>query len=103
MAARSFLLALLRRLLPREFRERVVEPAWADLALEEHASPPRRAAALAARAILVLECLRLALPAIIWNRGRLTRLSRAALVVMLLIVAALLIARRRAYAAHGPW
>ena len=102
MAARS-LLALLRRLVPREFRERVVEPAWADLALEEHASPPRLAGALLARVILVLECLRLGLPTLVWNRGRLTRFARAGLVVMLLIVTALLIARRRAYAAHGPW
>jgi hypothetical protein len=78
-------------LLPREFRERVFEPALADLHLDE-ASGERRPWG---RAILVAECLRLGLPRYFWARGRPTRLTIA--VVSTLVVFALLLRRKYAW------
>lgn len=63
------------RLLPRVFRERVLEPAYADLLLEERVRRPGGGRHLASRCAFVAECLRLGLPAWLWWGGKPTRLS----------------------------
>ena len=74
------------RVLPREFRERVFEPALADLQLGEAAGTRRPWA----RTMLALECLRIGLPQYLWRRSRPTRtavaLGVAAIVVTLVAV-----------------
>ena len=78
-------------LLPREFGDRVLRPAWDDLRIEElsgrgPASPGGR---LGRRLHLLLECLRLGLPQYVWLRGRPTRLAQlvgSALLVVALVL-----------------
>jgi len=65
------LLRRFARVLPREFRERVFEPALADLRIGESAAPNNGFA----RVLLLLECLRIGLPQHVWRRGRPTRLG----------------------------
>ena len=79
MAPSSTFSRLLARVLPSEFRERVFEPAWADIVLEEGAGPRSRGTVFRARAVLLVECLRLGLPQWVWHRGRATRLARRAM------------------------
>jgi len=71
----------LAAVLPREFRERVLEPALADLLLSELTSGRRRFA----RLTLIAECLRIGLPQHLWHHRRPTRaalvLGAAAIVV----------------------
>ncbi len=98
MAPRSLLLRLIALVLPREFRERVFEPALADLLLAEQDVPASWRRAFLARIVLLVECLRIGLPRFVWERGRLTRLARAVLVVLLVIAAAFALAQRAAYA-----
>ena len=80
-------------LLPAEFRERVFDPALADLRRDELSGEPRPWG----RAVLVAECLRIGLPQYFWSRGRPTRLTIA--VVSTLAVVVLLL--RRAYGWKG--
>ena len=80
MPANGRLLRLIARALPQEFRERVFEPALDDIRLDEAGGPPRRAA----RIVLLLECLRLGVPAYLWRRGRPT-VAAVAIVVALAI------------------
>jgi hypothetical protein len=87
-------LRLFAHLLPRGFRERVFEPALADIRLNEADGTRRRWA----RAVLVVECLRLGIPQHLWRRGRPTR-AAVALGVAAIIV--LVVAVRRRYA--GNW
>jgi hypothetical protein len=89
MAVDEKLVRMLARLLPRDFRERVFEPAVADLRLDLLRSSPsgKRCAQL----LFVFECLRLGGPQHVWRRGRPTRLGTA--VVVALLVSALVIQR----------
>jgi hypothetical protein len=81
------------RLLPREFRERVFEPALVDLQLEE-ADPARRSSRTLARVVLVAECLRLGVPQYFWYRRRPTRLTMGLVAVF---VAAMIVVQRLDY------
>ena len=83
----------LARLLPREVRERVFEPALADLRLDESAAGRRRWA----RLMLGLECLRIGLPQHLWRRRRPTR---AALVLGATAIVVALAVSRLHYAAR---
>lgn len=83
----------LARVLPREFRERVFEPALADLRLDE-ATHGRRDWA---RVTLVLECLRIGLPQYLWRRRRPTR---AALLLGATAVVVAVAAMRARYGAR---
>ena len=82
------LLGLVVRILPREFRERVVEPAYNDLLAEEVAVSrggknvpvPYRAWS---RIGLVLSCFGVGLPRFFWNAGRPTILTN--LIVLTLV------------------
>jgi hypothetical protein len=84
---------LLSRLLPREFRERVFEPALADLLLDEETTRRGRWP----RLLLVAECARIGLPQHLWRRRRPTRLGLA--LGLIALVVALGVSRRR-YAAR---
>jgi len=86
-------LALFARALPLEFRERVFEPALADIRLSDADGTSRRWA----RTVLVIECLRLGVPRYLWRRGRPTRAAFALVAVVLLVVLA---AARLRYAAQ---
>jgi hypothetical protein len=79
----------LARLLPQEFRERVFEPALADIQLDD---ATRRRRPLA-RAMLLVECLRLGMPQHLWRKGRPTGIAIALIVV--LVVGALVASRLR--------
>ncbi len=99
MARNSSLLDLVARLLPREFRERVFEPAVADFRLDLAARPaPGRRLAL--ELWIVAECLRLGLPQFAWRRGRPTRLAHGVM-VMALVLAVVWFAVMRASYAQG--
>ena len=77
MRDKDWLLRGFARALPKEFRERVFDPSLADIRLDElHARRPL------ARAILVLECLRLGLPQYLWRRGRPTAAGIAILIAV---------------------
>ena len=104
MGRRSGFLPIFARFLPREFRERVFEPAWADVLLDEQRPGAHRRGAVLSRFVLVLECLRLGLPQLVWHRGRLTRLARGAAVAVVVVAVALVVLLRAAYPAHavGP-
>lgn len=65
------ILHFVARALPREFRERVFEPALADLRIHENGAPSNGLA----RVFLAFECLRIGLPQYVWRRGRPTRLG----------------------------
>jgi hypothetical protein len=86
MALRNWILRVLPRLLPPEFRERVLEPALADLEHEERSSHVRRSRQWLARTILIAECLRLGVPQFVWRRGRPTRFGLSVVAVILLLV-----------------
>jgi len=92
MPDRDRALRWLSRVLPREFRERVFEPALADLRLDEAESRAGRWARLA----LAAECLRVGLPQYFWRRRRPTRITLA--LGLAAIVVAFAVARLR-YAA----
>jgi hypothetical protein len=81
------------RLLPREFRERVFEPALVDLQLEE-TDPARGSSRALARVVLVAECLRLGVPQYFWCRRRPTRLTMGLVAVF---VAAMIVVQRLDY------
>ena len=100
MALSDRLVRAFARLLPKEFRERVFEPAWADILLEEREAGGDRRGALRTRCVVVLECLRLGLPQLLWHHGQLTRLGRRG-ATALAVIAALLLLMRVSYAG-GP-
>jgi len=86
-------LRLVARVLPGEVRERVFEPALADLLLDHaergagQAQSSRRLTL--AGLVLVLEAFRIGLPAYLWRAGSPTRAGRV--VVALLMVGAMLL------------
>ena len=90
-------------LLPRRVRERVFEPAYADLLLDDQearrTSRPKTARRLGAGAVLVLESLRLGLPSYFWQDGRITRFGRSAIVLLVssMIVVFLLATLAKSY------
>lgn len=87
------LLHLVARALPREFRERVFDPALADLHLAEGRAPRRGFS----RLLLMAECLRIGLPQHVWLRGRPTRFG---LTLVCALVAITLLVARLHYAAE---
>jgi hypothetical protein len=91
MADSDRLVRVLSQILPRELRERVFEPALADL-LSSEAGVPRTARRWVARLTLVLECFRLSIPRLIWQRRRPTPLAVGVLVMLMLL--RLLLARQ---------
>lgn len=98
MARSHRFLRAFARILPREFRERVFEPAWADILLDEQEAGVGRgggggSGTLRVRLLLVLECLRLGLSQLLWYRGRPTRLARRGAAALAVIVAILLLMR----------
>jgi hypothetical protein len=95
MAGKVLPLALAKWLLPRDFRERVFEPALADLRIEEAELSRRR---WLARVVLCAECVRLMLPSLVWQRRRLTKVGAAMLVGLLI---AIIVLQRLSYAAGG--
>jgi hypothetical protein len=99
MARSDWVLHSFARLLPKEFRERVFEPAWADIRLEERQAAAPRRTMWGARLVLVAECMRLAVPQLVWRRGRPTRLA-AAMFVLIAVVSLLVL--RRNYVAWTP-
>ena len=80
------------RILPREFRERVFEPALSDIQLDD--ASVRRPLA---RAILIVECVRLAIPQYFWRGRRPTKLAVGLIVVLVL---GTLVRARYSYAAE---
>ena len=97
MARSGWWLRAFARLLPREFRERVFEPAWADLQLDERQPAAAQRLSWVGSLVLVAECVRLGLPQYLWRRGRPTRLAVGTLA--LLVVVSLLVLRRN----YAPW
>jgi hypothetical protein len=91
MAGSGVILRALARVLPGEFRQRVFEPALADLLFEEARSTTGRSRRWLAGVALVGECLRLGIPQLVWRRGRPTRFGTALVAAML--VTALVIQR----------
>ncbi|HXT14200.1 MAG TPA: hypothetical protein VN706_01135 [Gemmatimonadaceae bacterium] len=75
---------VLARVLPRDFRERVFEPALADLRREEQ-SRHSTLARVIGRATFIAECLRLAAPLLVWRRGQFTRLAIALAAIAVLV------------------
>jgi hypothetical protein len=75
----------LGRLLPREVRERVFEPAFADL-LRAWLTSSRSGVPFPLRAVgTLLGCLPIAVPRLFVREGRLTRLGRASIVLVALL------------------
>jgi hypothetical protein len=89
MATEEKILRALARLLPRDFRERVFEPALADLRRDSLRRTPWRQRC--AQLLFAVECLRLGAARHVWHRGRFTRLGTAVLAILL--VSALVIQR----------
>jgi len=87
------LLRMAARLLPREFRERVFEPALADVQLDEVTA--RRPFA---RIVLAAECIRLGIPRHFWRKRRPTR---AAVALLVMVALGALVQARLRYA--GDW
>jgi len=83
------LLGCFARLLPRELRERVFEPALADLHFDERSHRRGRWRRVASRLILVAECVRLVASRLVWRRRRPTRLSLAFLLALALVALAI--------------
>ena len=94
-------LPLFSRLLPREFRERIFAPAWADVLLEEQQSGAYRGHVVLARVVLAMECLRLGLPQLVWHRGRLTRLARGVAVALVAVAVLMILLLRATYVASA--
>jgi hypothetical protein len=96
MADSDRVVRMISRILPRELRERVFEPALADLHVSEAGSPPTPRRRLA-RLVLVLECTRLSIPRLLWRRRRPTRLAIGMLVMLMLFR---LLVARQGYVQH---
>ena len=91
MAPEDAVLRAFARLLPAEFRDRVFEPALADLRLNERETIASPGARLTARLVIIAECARLGMPQLLWRRGRPTRLGGALLAAV--VISALLVQR----------
>ena len=96
----AWLLGLLGRLLPREVRERVFDPAVADLVYDHlTTSSPRRLPLLVRGVGTYVGCVPVAIPRLFFlPNGRLTRLGRLTIVVLALM-AALTYVRHEVYGA----
>jgi hypothetical protein len=93
----------LARLLPREFRERVFDPALADLRVDAIGRTHREQAS--SRLRFAFECVRLGARQHVWHRGRPTRLGNAiflALLVSALVVQRISYGTMHAAAGSGP-
>lgn len=88
MARNGGLLRLVARCLPREFRERVFEPAIGDYRLELASRRPGASRRLAGELWFVAECLRIGVPQFVWMRGRPTRAGRIAALAVIVVVGA---------------
>jgi hypothetical protein len=99
MARRDAVLQAFARLLPGDFRERVFDPALADLWLDEGGIDARRSRRWVARLVIIAECLRIGIPQFVWRRGRPTRLGGVLLVATL--VGGLLMQRHNYAGAAG--
>ena len=91
MARSSRLLWWCARLVPDSFRERVLEPAWADLQLDEARLRLRGARLHLAQIIVAAECFRIATQDALWRRGRATPL--VTMLVVFLAVASVVMMR----------
>ncbi len=93
------------RVLPREFRERVVEPAYNDLLVEELAVSRNGKNETApypiwSRVGFVLSCFRVGLPRFFWHAGRPTVLM--SLIALTMLVAGLLVFVVGPMVVYGP-
>jgi hypothetical protein len=86
MARPELILRIVARLVPAEFRERVLEPTVDDLRREEAEKPTTTSRQWLARVNIAAECLRLGVPQFIWRRRRLTKLGVTVVATALLIV-----------------
>lgn len=86
-------------LLPREFGDRVLQPAWDDLRFNELSDPgsTSRTGRLGRRLHLLLECLRLGLPQYLWCHGKPTRLARVVGTGVLVVAIVLKLLSRKYY------
>ena len=95
----DLLVRAVARLLPAEFRERVLEPAMQDVRRLEAERATTTSRKWLARAAIAVECLRLGVPQFIWRRRRLTKLG-VALVATMLVVVVVLQGLRYSYASR---
>ena len=92
MASPHVLIPAFSKVLPAEFRERVFEPAFADLVVAESDIQGKTQGPLlrlANRVLFTVNCLRLGVPQIFWYRERPTRVAgrvAATLVVVVLVL-----------------
>ena len=93
MARSDRALRAFARLLPREFRERVFDPAFSDLRREEIEGGAARKTRQLRRTLLVLESLRLVVLFALWRHRRPTRLASA--LILILGIAAVVVQRIR--------
>ena len=77
MRGKDRFLVAVSHMLPREIRERIFEPALDDVWMREAANPNSRHRVFD-RVVLVLECSRLGMTHLVWQRRRPTRLVLAA-------------------------
>ena len=85
MTRRRWPLRVFLRLLPRGVRERIAEPALADLLLARRDAPRSALRTLTDYGIWAAECVRLAVPRVVSNR-RLTKTGTKLLLLCLLIL-----------------
>ncbi|MEM7414360.1 MAG: hypothetical protein AAF389_02620 [Gemmatimonadota bacterium] len=93
------------RLLPREVRERVFEPAFEDLKYAWVVGRTDRAMPFPVHvAVTWLACLPIVVPRALFRDGHLTRLGRAAVIAGLLFIGAALLVSNVAdsYASYDP-
>ena len=104
MARSSGLLGLVARCLPREFRERVFDPAIEDHRLEVATKGLGVTRRLARELWFVAECLRLGVPQFLWRRGQRTPAGRIAALLVLVGSGVVWVGVMRAgYARDHPW
>jgi hypothetical protein len=70
------------RVLPREFRERVFDPALSALRRDEMERPATENEHTLRRMLFTLECVRLLAPFLLWRRGRPTRLASTLILIL---------------------
>jgi hypothetical protein len=99
MAGPDLILRVVARLLPREFRERVLEPTIDDLRRTEAERPSSQSRRWLARLAIAAESLRLGLPQLVWRRRRLTKLG-VTLVAAVVVVVAVFQTLQYSYAPH---
>ena len=86
MGRPDLILRAVARLLPVEFRQRVLEPTIDDLRRAEAERPTSTSRQLLARTVIAAECLRLGVPQFVWRRRRPTKLGVTLVAAVLLIV-----------------